>query len=63
MVLGQDIGIISYNDTPLEEILAGGITTLSADFTQMGKTTAALIKQQAIDTVENPWKLTIRKSL
>lgn len=63
LVLGQDIGIISYNDTPLKEILAGGITTLSTDFTQMGKTMASLIEQRSIHAVENPWKLTIRKSL
>ena len=60
LVAGRDIGIISYNDTPLKEILAGGITTLSTDFSQMGKTMATLIEQRAIQTLENPWKLTIR---
>ncbi|PSR57446.1 transcriptional regulator [Adhaeribacter arboris] len=60
---GQDFGIISYNDTPLKEILAGGITTLSTDFKLMGKTMAQLIHTKAICTVENPWKLNIRKSL
>lgn len=63
LVLGQDVGIISYNDTPLKEILAGGITTLSTDFRLMGKTMAELINQKAVRTINNPWKLTIRKSL
>lgn len=60
---GQEFGIISYNDTPLKEILAGGITTLSTDFKLMGKTMASLIKKKNIETYENPWILNIRKSL
>lgn len=60
---GRDFGIISYNDTPLKEILAGGITTLSTDFKQMGETMANLINKKAIETIENPWNLNIRKSL
>lgn len=60
---GKDFGIISYNDTPLKEILAGGITTLSTDFKLMGKTMAALINKKSIEVIDNPWKLNIRKSL
>lgn len=60
---GEDFGIISYNDTPLKEVLAGGITTLSTDFRLMGKTMAELIDTKAILTVENPWQLNIRRSL
>lgn len=60
---GTDFGIISYNDTPLKEMLDGGITTLSTDFKLMGKTMAKLIKTKPVTTVENPWKLNIRRSL
>ena len=60
---GKDVGIISYNDTPLKEMLVGGITTLSTDFNLMGKTMASLINNKSIETIENPWKLNIRKSL
>jgi len=60
---GQEFGIISYNDTPLKEILAGGITTLSTDFKLMGKTIASLIYKKNIETIENPWALNLRKSL
>ncbi|MDR1722916.1 MAG: GntR family transcriptional regulator [Tannerella sp.] len=60
---GKEFGIISYNDTPLKEILAGGITTLSTDFKMMGKTMASLINKRTIETIENPWNLNIRKSL
>ena len=62
-IIGKDIGIISYNETPVKEVLAGGITTLSTDFKTMGTTMAELIEAKTIRTVENPWKLTIRKSL
>lgn len=60
---GKDFGIISYNDTPLKEILAGGITTLSTDFKLMGKTMASLIDKKGTETIDNPWKLNIRRSL
>lgn len=61
--LGEDFGIISYNDTPLKEVLADGITTLSTDFAKMGKTMASLINKKGIETIENDWNLIIRKSL
>ncbi|RZJ73757.1 MAG: GntR family transcriptional regulator [Flavobacterium sp.] len=63
LIVGSDFGIISYNDTPLKEILAGGITTLSTDFKLMGETMARLIDTKSIASIENPWKLNIRKSL
>ncbi|MHA4896687.1 GntR family transcriptional regulator [Pedobacter sp. PWIIR3] len=63
LVPGTDFGIISYNDTPLKELLAGGITTLSTDFKLMGKTMSALLKSKTLKTVDNPWKLNVRKSL
>ena len=34
--LGQDVGVLSYNDTPLKEIVAGGITVVSVDFYGLG---------------------------
>ena len=60
---GREFGIISYNDTPLKEVLAGGITTLSTDFKLMGQTIASLINKKQIETIENPWTLNLRKSL
>lgn len=60
---GEEFGIISYNDAPLKEILAGGITTLSTDFKLMGKTMASLIGKKGIEVIDNPWKLTMRRSL
>lgn len=61
--VGEDFGLISYNDTVLKEVLAGGLTTLSTDFIQMGKTVAELSLSKDIRTVRNPWKLIMRNSL
>lgn len=62
-VPGLDFGLISYNDTPLKELLAGGITTLSTDFKLMGETMAGFLTCRKIQTIENPWMLNIRKSM
>lgn len=62
-VLGKDVGIISYNDTPLKEIVAGGITTISTDFKKMGDTLARLIETKKTQQIENPSSLIIRSSL
>lgn len=63
MTPGREFGIISYNDTTLKEILAGGITTLSTDFKKMGKTMASLLKRKEVVNVDNPWSLKIRGSI
>ncbi|MCP9236018.1 GntR family transcriptional regulator [Lewinella sp. JB7] len=61
MVLGEDIGIISYNDTPLKDLL--GITVISTDFDQMGRTAAELILDKRTASVKNPFRLIERESL
>ncbi|MGK4566761.1 GntR family transcriptional regulator [Flavobacterium sp. 3HN19-14] len=61
--LGEDFGIISYNETPLKKVVANGITTISTDFTAMGKITAQMIRKGEKKQVENKSTLIIRKSL
>mgnify|MGYP000611941216 FL=1 len=41
--VGNDIGIISYDDTPLKEIIAEGISVISNDFKKMGERAAEMI--------------------
>lgn len=60
LVLGKDIGIISYNDTPLKELL--GITVISTDFSEMGKTVAQLVLDKKQDKIKNPFHFIDRKS-
>ena len=59
--LGRDIGIISYNDTPLKELL--GITVVSTDFDRMGRTAAEIILGKWVDRVKSPFRLIGRDSM
>lgn len=61
--IGRDIGIVSYNDTPIKEVLAGGITVIGTDFRQMGQTAAQLILSPETKIIANPTKIILRKSL
>lgn len=61
--LGNDIGIISFNDTVLKEVVAGGIATISTDFVKMGKTIANMIKNKEKHHVRNPWMFIKRRSV
>lgn len=61
--IGKDIGIISYNDTPIKEVLAGGITVIGTNFHLMGQRAAELILDQDVDTIANPTDIILRKSL
>ncbi|PQJ69274.1 GntR family transcriptional regulator [Polaribacter butkevichii] len=62
-VLGQDIGVLSFNDTILHEIVEGGITTITTDFNKMGKRLAQMILNKEQIKIENPNKLIIRNSI
>ncbi|MBD3626574.1 GntR family transcriptional regulator [Cyclobacterium sp.] len=59
--LGREIGIISYNDTPLKELL--GITVISTDFKLMGETAAYMIKKNKREAVKNVFKFINRGSI
>ncbi len=61
--VGKNVGVISYNETPLKKIILNGITTISSDFEMMGKSTAQLILNHSVQHIENPFYLTIRSSL
>ncbi|GAA3630488.1 GntR family transcriptional regulator [Flavivirga jejuensis] len=61
--LAKDIGVISYNDTLLKEIVEGGITTISTDFNMMGQRLADMILNKEQIKIENYNHLIIRNSL
>jgi DNA-binding LacI/PurR family transcriptional regulator len=63
LTVGREVGIISYNETPLKEILLDGITVLSTDHAKMGETAARLILENKKEKIKNPFSLLIRKSL
>lgn len=61
--VGKNVGVISYNETPLKKIILNGITTISTDFHMMGETAARLILDHSTQHIENPFYLTLRASL
>lgn len=61
--LGKEIGVISYNETQLKEILEGGITVISTDFKQMGTRVAQVIKNNEQVIERNPSRIIVRNSL
>lgn len=60
-LLGREIGIISFNDTTLKELL--GITVITTDFETMGRTAAALLLDKKRIKVKNPFYMIRRGSL
>ncbi|MEX2231940.1 MAG: GntR family transcriptional regulator [Cyclobacteriaceae bacterium] len=58
---GKDIGIISYNDTPLKDLL--GITVISTDFKLMGETAAYMILKKKKEVVKNVFRFINRNSI
>ncbi|MBC9795733.1 GntR family transcriptional regulator [Sinomicrobium weinanense] len=58
---GKDIGIISYNDTPLKELL--GITVISTDFRVMGETAANMLLNNRKDKIKNVFRFLDRNSV
>ena len=61
--IGTEVGIISYNDTPMKEIVGAGITVISTDFVRMGRDCAHFIvtKEKVIEII--PTNLIVRGSL
>jgi len=61
LILGKDIGIISYNETPLKELL--GITVISTDFKAMGESAAYMVLKNKKEKVKNVFKYIERNSI
>jgi DNA-binding transcriptional regulator YhcF (GntR family) len=61
--IGKDVGVISYNETPLKRIILDGLTTISTDFKELGAQAAELILSNKTEKIQVPFYLTLRKSL
>lgn len=61
LVMGEDIGVISYNETPLKALL--GITVISTDFKGMGQAAAKLVLSNKKEISKNPFNYVERNSL
>jgi DNA-binding transcriptional regulator YhcF (GntR family) len=59
--IGKDIGVLSYNDTPLKDLL--GISVISTDFKIMGETAAQMILNKEKGSIKNPFNFIDRASM
>ena len=61
--LGKDVGLIAYNDAPVNEFIGDGLTCLSTDFPAMGRHAAEMINEGKPAQIHNEFGLVIRKTL
>lgn len=59
---GRDFNIISYNESPINDIILNGLTTISTDFAEMGRLGAEMIINQDFRKVKCPFGMTRRKT-
>lgn len=55
--IGKDVGLICYNDFPLNEFILGGLTTLSTDFALIGRNAAQMILSGQVEKIKSPCSL------
>ena len=60
---GKDIGIVSYNDTPVKELLFDGITTISTNHDMIGKIAADMVLTRNFRRIKSPFEFIKRNSL
>jgi DNA-binding transcriptional regulator YhcF (GntR family) len=60
-LLGREIGLISFNETTLKELLS--ITVITTDFETMGRMTAALLLEKKRIKIKNTFSMIRRSSL
>jgi DNA-binding LacI/PurR family transcriptional regulator len=60
---GKEIGVISYDDTPLKEIISEGISVISNDFALMGKRAAEMIINKEKGRISNDYYFINRNSI
>lgn len=60
--IGSDIKIISYNETPICELVLGGLSTISSDFSEMGRMCAEMIKDGNMSKIKCPFRMIRRRT-
>jgi DNA-binding transcriptional regulator YhcF (GntR family) len=61
--IGTDIGILTYNDTPIYEFVSSGITVISTDFREMGKKASRFVTDGVLIQEMIPTRVILRKSI
>ena len=58
--IGKDVFIISYNEFDMNEVILGGLTTVSADFKEMGRLAAEMILSRRLVKIHCPFRMNRR---
>ena len=60
LLIGQDVFIISYNESDMNELVLGGLTTVSTDFREMGHLAADMILSRKLVKIHCPFHMNRR---
>ena len=60
--IGTDVRIISYNESDMNELVLGGLTTVSTDFRQMGRLAADMILARKPEKIHNQFDMICRST-
>ena len=60
--IGKDVFIISYNEFEMNELVLGGLTTVSTDFAQMGRIAAGMILNRQMFKMHCPFTMNKRST-
>ena len=63
LVMGTDVGVISYNETPMKQFINNGITVVSTDFKVLGQKAAQFVSSSNKMNICVETKLILRESL
>ena len=62
LTIGEDVKIISYNDIDINELVIGGLTTVSTDFREMGRTAAEMVETNNLTKKHCTFRMNRRKT-
>ncbi|MBR6457789.1 MAG: GntR family transcriptional regulator [Bacteroidales bacterium] len=60
--LGKGVFIISYNEYPMNELILGGLTTVSTDFPEIGRLAAEMIASRKMSKIHNRFLMIRRRT-
>ena len=61
-IIGKDIGIISFNESPINDIILDGLTVFSTNFKQMGWLAARMILEKSFRKIKCDFQLIKRNT-
>lgn len=61
--LGNEVGVVAYNNNPVKELLEDGITTISTNHDEIGRTAAEMILSNDFKRIKSPFEFIHRNSL